>query len=55
MDAFDPSQVRHYDPTVPSDTTIAGGFSTPADVVLESDGSSVLVSSVHLPWSPRSE
>ena len=37
-------EVRRYDPTVPSDTVIAGGFSTPADMVLEPGGNSMLVS-----------
>lgn len=37
-------EVRRYDPTVPSETVIAGGFSTPADMVLEPGGNSMLVS-----------
>ena len=37
-------QVRRYDPILSTDTLIAGGFSTPADIVLEPGGNTMLVS-----------
>ncbi len=37
-------QVRRYDPSSSNDVLIAGGFSTPADIVLDPGGNSILVS-----------
>ena len=36
--------VRRYDPSIPSDTGIASGLNTPADIVLEPGGNTMLVS-----------
>jgi streptogramin lyase len=36
--------VRRYDPSIPSDTALASGLNTPADIVLEPGGNTMLVS-----------
>jgi streptogramin lyase len=42
--AFGSGEVRRFDPVTQSNVTLAGGFSTPADLVMEPGGNSVLVS-----------
>jgi sugar lactone lactonase YvrE len=42
--AINTGEVRRYDPTGPSDTALTGGLSSPADMVLEPGGNTMLVS-----------